>query len=91
MIFRKALKHPLLSQKTYSIADILNYSQVDSVRVANLGLQIAALLFAPIQIIAGLIMLEIYIGISFTVGLGMMMMMILLTFILGRIYAKGND
>lgn len=48
MIYNKALKHPLLTEKNYSISDIINYSQVDAQRMGYLGFQLTGILFAPI-------------------------------------------
>ena len=91
MIYKKAMKHPLLTEKHYSIGDIINYSQVDAQRMTYLGFQISGVLFAPIQIAIGLLLLYFYIGISFLVGLGVMIIMMILTLIFTRIATTAND
>ena len=37
LIFDKALKHPLISEKKFTIANIINYSQVDAQRLTYMG------------------------------------------------------
>ena len=39
LIFDKALKHPLISEKKFTIANIINYSQVDAQRLTYMGFQ----------------------------------------------------
>ena len=91
MIYNKATKHPLLTEKNYSVSDIINYSQVDAQRMTYIGFQISSVLFAPIQIVIGLVLLYLNIGISFLVGLGVMAVMILLTLIFTHVATKIND
>ena len=33
LIYEKSLKHPLLTEKKYSVSDIINYSEVDAQRM----------------------------------------------------------
>lgn len=91
LIFDKALKHPLISEKKFTIANIINYSQVDAQRLTYMGFQMVGLLYAPIQIIIALVLLYYYIGISFLVGTGVMILLMLSTLIFSKIAAKGND
>ena len=91
LLFKKALKHPILCEKTYSTSDLINYSQVDAQRMTNMGFQLTSLLFTPIQITVGLVLLYVYIGISFVVGLGVMIVMMIFTLIFSKVAAKAND
>ena len=91
MIYNKALKHPLLTEKNYSISDVINYSQVDAQRMTNFGFQLAGILFAPAQIIIGLLLLYLYIGISFLVGLGVMILLMISTLLFSKVSTKVND
>ena len=91
MIYSKAIKHPLLTEKHYSAAEIVNYSQVDAQRMTNIGYQLSAVVFGPIQIAIGLVLLYLNIGVSFLVGLGVMALMILLTLIFTHVAATIND
>ena len=91
LIFDKALKHPLISEKKFTIANIIIYSQVDAQRLTYMGFQMVGLLYAPIQIIIALVLLYYYIGISFLVGTGVMILLMLSTLIFSKIAAKSND
>ena len=50
-----------------------------------------AVLYTPIQIIFSLFLLYIYIGPSFFVGMGVMILLMLSTLILSKIAVKSND
>lgn len=57
MIYHKTLKHPLITEKQFTIGDIINYSQVDAQRMTYLGFQLVALLITPFQLIAMMFLL----------------------------------
>jgi len=91
-IFYKSLKHPFISEKKFSSAKIINFSQVDAQRMSDIGIQIInAVFYAPLQIAIGFTLLYIYIGISFLVGIGIMIVLFFVTMIFTKIAAKGND
>lgn len=56
-----------------------------------MGFQLVSVLYAPIQILVGFFLLYSYIGISFLVGLGVMVVLMLFTVIFSKIAAKKND
>lgn len=56
-----------------------------------MGYQLISILIAPIQIVIGLILLYSYIGISFLVGLGVMIILMIATFIFSKINTVAND
>lgn len=56
-----------------------------------IGFQITAIIFCPIIMIVSLFLLYFYLGVSFLVGTGIMILVMLLTFILSRILAKVNE
>jgi len=56
-----------------------------------IGFQITTAIICPFQIIIALILLYYYIGISFLVGTGVMIVMMLLGSIFSRAFAKVND
>jgi hypothetical protein len=91
LIYQKALKHPLITQKQFKVSDIINYSQVDAQRMTNMGFQLVSLLFTPIQIFVGLYLLYLYIGSSFLIALGVMITLTLLTLKIMKIATKAND
>lgn len=56
-----------------------------------MGFQMVALLYTPIQIIFGLTLLYIYIGVSFLVGMGVMIALMLCTLVFTKVAASAND
>jgi ABC-type bacteriocin/lantibiotic exporter with double-glycine peptidase domain len=64
---------------------------VDAQRMTYMGFQVVSVLYAPIQIIIGLTLLYNYIGPSFLVGLGVMIVLMLFTLVFTKISTKGND
>ena len=56
-----------------------------------MGFQLTALIFTPIQIIIGLVLLYFYIGISFLVGTGIMIVMMLMTLVFTKVAGRAND
>lgn len=56
-----------------------------------MGFQLVALLYTPIQIIIGLVLLYIYIGISFLAGMGVMIVLMLFTLVFSKVVSKNND
>lgn len=64
---------------------------MDAQRLTYLGFQMVAILYTPLQIIVGLTLLYLYIGISFLVGLGVMILLMCCTLIFTKIATTGND
>ena len=91
LIYRKALKYPVLTNKLYTISDIINYSQVDAGRISSIGIQMTSIFTSPLQIVIGLLLLYYYIGISFLVGTGVLLVLLILTFYFSSVYEKVND
>ena len=59
--------------------------------MTNMGFQMAACLFAPLQLIVGLILLYSYIGPVSMVGLGVMFLLMLFTMWFVKVAAGAND
>lgn len=60
--------------------------------MSDIGIQIInAVFYAPLQIAIGFTLLYLYIGISFLVGIGIMIVLFFVTMIFTKIAAKGND
>lgn len=91
LVYNKSLKHPLITEKKFAIADIINYSQVDAQRMTYMGFQMVALLFTPIQISIGLYLLYVFIGPSFLVGTGVMILLMCFTLLFSKVASKFND
>jgi ABC-type bacteriocin/lantibiotic exporter with double-glycine peptidase domain len=91
LVFAKALRYPALCEKKYSMSEIINYSQVDAQRMTNMGTQLTSALYTPLQIIIGVTLMYNYIGVSFAAGMGAMIAMIGLTFLVAKRISKVNE
>ena len=91
MIYEKSLKSPFLTEKKYSVSDIINYSEVDAQRMTFMGFQMVTALFCPFQIVVGFLLLYFYIGVSFLAGAGVMMLLMIFTGVFSRILSKKNE
>ena len=56
-----------------------------------MGFQVVVLLFAPPQILIGLFLLYVYIGPTFLVGVGVMVLLMIFTFWFTKIASTAND
>lgn len=90
-IFEKATKYPTLCSKKYSVAELINYSQVDAQRLTNLGYYTSAVLFIPIQLGVGIFLMYNFIGVSFLAGMGVIVVIGLVVFGCNRLQLKAND
>jgi len=90
MIFNKSLKYSELGNKDFSEAEILNYSQVDAERLVTIGLQLATFFYGPFLFIAGTLFLYWVLGITFLVAIGIIFLIMGLSYILSKIMSKIN-
>lgn len=91
LIYNKTLKHPLITEKEFSVSSIINYSQVDAQRLTYLGFQLVSLLLTPIQLVVMLFLLYEYIGPVFLVGIGLMIILMIFTLIFTKKSVNAND
>lgn len=59
--------------------------------MTNMGVQLTSVLFTPLQIIIGVWLMYSYIGVSFVFGMGTMILMIGVTFVLAKKIARVNE
>ncbi len=59
--------------------------------MTNMGYQLTALLFTPIQIIVGVWLMYLFIGISFVSGIIIMIITIIITFFITKTITRIND
>jgi hypothetical protein len=58
--------------------------------MTNMGTQLTSALYTPLQIIIGISLMYSYIGVSFAAGMGAMITMIGLTFLVAKRISKVN-
>ena len=73
------------------MSDIINYSQVDAQRMTSIGFKMTTVLFCSFQIVIGLLLLYFYIGVSFLVGVAVMILLMIVTSIFSRVMARQNE
>jgi len=59
--------------------------------MTGIGYQLSGVIFCPFQIVVALVLLYSYIGISFLVGTGVLLFIMLITFILTSILKRLNN
>lgn len=84
MIFNKALKYPVLSSRKFTETDIINYSQIDAENLTNLASRLIFFLFGVIEIISGVGLLYAFIGILVLIPIGVMVIINLISFKIGK-------
>lgn len=68
LTYHKSLRFSLMRSTEQSLGKMMNYMQVDAYKLLPVSEQLASSLSAPFQIIAGVIMMYSFIGISATAG-----------------------
>jgi ATP-binding cassette subfamily C (CFTR/MRP) protein 1 len=84
MIYNKSLKYSTLSDKRFSEAEIINYSQTDAERLTYAGFQLAALFYGPLQILFALIMMYFYVGVSFLTGVSVVTIIMTINYFMSK-------
>ena len=90
IIYNKSLKYSVEASKEFSEAEITNYSQVDAERLVYVGDQIAAFFYGPLQILVGLGMMYFALGFTFLTTLGLMMLILVVSYFISKISVKLN-
>lgn len=91
MIYTKSLKYPALCQKKHTIAEIINYTQVDAQRLTDIGFYMSMLFLAPIEMAIGIYLMVSFLGVAFLSGIAVMVVVTILTFFIEKYAAKVND
>ena len=84
MVFNKALKYPIISRKRYNEADIINYSQIDAANLKKMATILIFFVFGVIEIIVGLVLFYLFIGIQFFIVIGIMVLINLVSYKIGK-------
>ena len=90
-IFNKALKFPTLCNKKFTVAELVNYTEVDAQRLGDIGWNTSSLVFCPARLIVGTILLYNFIGASFLSGMGVMALVAVLIYFVTKRQTKANE
>jgi ABC-type multidrug transport system fused ATPase/permease subunit len=85
MIFNKAMKFPIISNRRFSEADIINHSQIDAENLNKIASKLIFFVFGIFEIIAGLILLYVFTGLIFLIALGIMVLINFISFRIGLV------
>jgi len=87
-IYEKCLKYSLLRSKDYNEGKLVNLMQTDLEVIIYLFYNIFAVIFLPIQIVAGLLIMFYYVGLAFLAGLAVIVIMGVINYLTGKVYIK---
>ena len=86
IIYEKSLKFSLIRSADHSQGSLVNHIQVDSEKLYYLGLALGGVITLPILIAAGVFLMYSAVGISFLSGIGVIFIMGLINFAVGKKY-----
>lgn len=84
MIFNKSLNYPIISSKKFKQADIINYCQIDADNLKYLAQRLIYFFFGVVEIVVGLLLLYVFIGILFLIPLVTMIVINMISFSIGK-------
>ena len=91
MIYCKSLRFNSLANKQFSESQIINYLQTDAGRFGAIGYFLSAFFYGPIQIVAGVVMMYGFVGMSFLAAVGVMLLLAIFSYFNGKTQRKIND
>jgi ABC-type transport system involved in cytochrome bd biosynthesis fused ATPase/permease subunit len=90
MIFSKTMKISIISNRRFSEADIINYSQIDAENLNQIAVKLIFFVFGICEIIAGLALMYVFVGPMFLIALGIMVLINLISFKIGKVTMEYN-
>lgn len=90
-IYHKSLRYSPLSDKKFSEAEIINYSQTDAGRLGALGYFASLFFFAPLKLIVGLGLMYAILGLTFLSSIGILGVILLISYFLTKTMKKLNE
>jgi ABC-type transport system involved in cytochrome bd biosynthesis fused ATPase/permease subunit len=90
MIFNKAMKISIISNRRFSEADIINYSQIDADNLNQIAAKLIFFVFGICEIIAGLALMYVFVGPMFLIALGIMVLINFISFKIGKVTMEYN-
>lgn len=90
-IFDKASRCPTMCSKKHSTAQLINYSQVDAANLETLGEYTHAVIMFPFELIIGVCLMYYQMGVSFTAGVAVLVLLTILIHINYKFTLKANE
>lgn len=88
LVFEKAMNFSLIRSVDHSVGSLMNHIQVDSEKLYYLGMALGGAISLPLLIAAGVYFMYAAVGISFLSGVGVIVLMGLLNFVVGNKYLE---
>ena len=88
LIYDKALKVGLTTDKEHSVGNIINYHEIDSEKIRSLMKAIQELIVIPTQLLIGIGIMYHLVGFSFIAGIAMMFVVGRISYILNKRESK---
>lgn len=90
-IYEKCLKFSLLNSIDYNEGKLLNLIQTDLNVIGLLFQNLFSIIFSPIEVILGLLIMYVYIDMAFLAGLLVIILMSIINYFTGKIYIKYQE
>jgi len=88
LVYEKALKFSLIRSAEHFQGGLVNHIQVDSQKLFNLGMGIGGSFVLPVAIGVGIYFMYAAVGISFLAGIGVLIIMSGVNFLIGMKFFK---
>jgi len=86
LVYEKSLNFSIIQSAEHSQGSLVNHLQVDSEKLYYLGLALGGVMTLPILIGVGIYFMWMAVGIAFLSGIGVLLIMTLVNFIVGKTY-----
>ena len=87
-IYYKSLSFSLIRSQNHSIGSLINHMQVDAMKLDYLFQVISGVIIFPLQLAAGIYIMYYLVGIAFLPGFGIILLMSVVNYGLGKLYMK---
>ena len=91
LVYEKILKFSLIRSVDHSQGSLVNHIQVDSDTLYELGIATGGSMTMPLLIAIGLCFMYIAVGISFLAGVGVLLIMTLINYVINKKYLKVQE
>jgi ABC-type multidrug transport system fused ATPase/permease subunit len=88
LIYSKGLRFSTLNNKKFSMGQLINIMQVDSGKLYYMTDYVAGVLFLPLRLLIGIVLMYTLVGVHFASGLGVMVMLGFLNYRQGKSFSK---
>ncbi len=88
LVYEKALRFSIIRSPEHSQGSLINHIQVDSQKLYYLGMAVGGVVVLPLMIGVGIYFMWAAVGYSFVAGIGVLVIMSGVNFVVGKKYFK---